>query len=100
LFLGTAHRGTPLASLGVKIGWAATALGTDADTTLIEKLREDSKDMHDVVNDFAIQVREYSIGIVCFYERYKTRISLNRRKFPNFFRSMETMVRARAKIQL
>jgi hypothetical protein len=72
--LGTPHRGTKVANLGVTLGYCAAALGLGGDTSLLEALKKDSTYIKELVIDFSETAREEDIDVVCFFETYATRI--------------------------
>lgn len=75
ILLGTPHRGSPAQPIGSIIARAAEALGY-GESTLMMDVKEDSKEIHDLVNKFTkivIRNRIAETGaIVCFFENQKT----------------------------
>jgi hypothetical protein len=75
IFLGTPHRGSPAQPIGSIIARAAEALGY-GESTLMMDVKEDSKDIYDLVNKFTKIVIRNRIAetsaIVCFFENQKT----------------------------
>lgn len=64
--------------MGVTLGFCAAALGLGSNTKLLEALKQGSLYLDSLVNDFVIQSKELGIDLVCFYELYKTKVSLKR----------------------
>jgi hypothetical protein len=72
IFLGTPHRGTKASKWGEMIAFSAKQFGWSTESEILNDLREDSKILSDLLQEFTLWLFRMSVSTVCFFEQHET----------------------------